>query len=123
MENAAKALLISGGILIAMLIISIAVFLFSNYSDIGNSYDKKTQAIEIQKFNTKFTAFEGRKDITIQEIVSLINFVEQYQNETGIETEVCISNRRLKNEDIIELIQENSIDEENETIKFFKCKL
>lgn len=95
MENASKALLISGGILIAMLIISIAVFLFANYNELGTSYDKNLEASEIQKFNEKFLKFEGRQDITIQEIVSLANFAREYNAETGASIQVVLQGSNL----------------------------
>lgn len=95
MENASKALLISGGILIAMLIISIAVFLFANYNGLGTSYEQTLDASEIQKFNEKFLKFEGRKDITIQEVVSLANFAREYNAETGSSIQVMLQGSNL----------------------------
>lgn len=83
MENASKALLISGGVLIGMLVISIGVYLFATYSGIGSSYEQTMQTTEIQKFNSNFTKFEGRTDITTYEIATLINFIKQHQEQTG----------------------------------------
>ena len=85
MENASKALLIAGGILIAILIVTVAVYLFANYSSIGESYGQTLQTTEIQKFNENFTRYEGREDITIQEIITLYNYVEEYKEKTGAE--------------------------------------
>lgn len=85
MENASKALLIAGGILIAILIVTVAVYLFANYGSIGKSYDQTLQTTETQKFNENFTRYEGREDVTIQEIVTLYNYVEEYKEKTGAE--------------------------------------
>lgn len=90
MENASNALLISGGILIAMLIIAMGVIIFSNYSEIGQTYDQTLQATEVQKFNANFLKFEGKTNITIQEIVTLANFVKQYNEKAGTNVEVLI---------------------------------
>lgn len=90
MENASNALLISGGILIAMLIIAIAVAIFSNYGELGQTYDQTLQATEIQKFNANFLKFEGKTDISIQEIVTLANFVKQYNEKAGTNIGVII---------------------------------
>ena len=96
MENATKALLISGGILIAMLVISIGIVLFSNYRDVGSSYQQQLSATQIQKFNANFTKFEGRNDIIIQEIVSLANFVKDYNTDNeGKEIEVILQGNDL----------------------------
>lgn len=88
MENASKALLIAGGILIAILIVTVAVFLFANYSSIGESYDQTVQINEVQKFNENFTRYEGRENITIQEIVTLYNFVKDYELKTGVKVTI-----------------------------------
>ncbi|MBQ2917476.1 MAG: hypothetical protein IJE59_04885 [Clostridia bacterium] len=126
MENASKALLISGSILIAMLIISIGVYLFSNYSDLGNSHNQRMQATEIQKFNSNFTKFEGREDITVQEIVSVVNFVKEYEEETEIKVTVNtpLGNdlSEKSNEYLVELIQNNSINKSNGAINYYKCE-
>lgn len=116
MENASNALLISGGILIAMLIIAIGVVIFSNYGELGLTYDQTLQATEIQKFNTNFLKFEGKTDISIQEIVTLVNFAKQYKEQTGTDIKVIIQGRGnlVEKEDITELIKTYS-DEK------FKC--
>lgn len=120
MENASKALLISGGILIAMLIISIAVFLFVNYNELGNSYERKLDAQEIQKFNEKFLKLEERKDITIQEIVSLANFVREYNNKTGANIQVILDGSNLvKEEELTRKIKEENEDKQ----KFYKVTI
>ena len=54
MENASKALLIGGGVLIALLILSIGVYLFVEFRNLGTSYEKNIETSEIQKFNTNF---------------------------------------------------------------------
>ncbi len=119
MENASKALLISGGILITMLVISIGVYLFANYRDLGESHERTMEASEIQEFNVNFLKFEGRKDITIQEIVTLANFAKQYEEKTEIHIEVILSGKGdlTTRNDIISLIQENLT--EGETNKYF----
>lgn len=104
MENASKALLISGGVLIGMLVISIGVYLFATYSDAGSSYEQTMQATEIQKFNTNFTKFEGRTDITIHEIITLANFAKQSQEKNGTQTSVYIQGKT----ELVEYLQANS---------------
>lgn len=114
MENASNALLIGGGILIAMLILSIGVYLFTNYSDLSASYERTMETTEIQKFNEKFLKFEGRQDITIQEIVSLANFVREYNKENGTSIVVLLQNQNTNLAgDNINLIEEIKNDTEN----------
>ena len=109
MENASKALLIGGSILIAMLTISIGLNLFMNYRDMGSSYERNLEATEIQKFNVNFTKFEERQDITIQEIVSLANFVREYNADNETEITVFLNSDNLAdNENLIDIVKEKN---------------
>lgn len=115
MENASKALLMAGGVLIAIIVISIGVFLFLSYGEIGSNYEETTATNEVTKYNTNFTKFLGRQDITIQEIVSTISFADNNEIMAGVVTEVYIgsikknhSNEEDYDEYITELITNNS---------------
>ena len=92
MENASKAFLIAGGVLIAILILSLGVYLVSTYGKLGTTYEGVTQENEIKKFNSNFTSLEGRTDITAQEIVTTINFCDEYENNYGTTASIVISN-------------------------------
>ncbi len=123
MENASKALLMAGGVLIAILILTVVVILFNTYGQLAPTYEKELEENEIKKFNNNFTKFEGREDITIQEIVSLTNFAKQYEQETEIGIEVIFSATDLTEKDeeyLINLIKDNSVNGDG-TIKHYKC--
>ena len=77
MENASKALLIAGGVLIAMIIASFGVYLYGVYRSHADTMLSAMSESEISEFNAKFTVFEGR-DLTINEVVSLKNLCSQY---------------------------------------------
>ncbi len=76
MENATKALIIAGGILIGILILSIGVLLINNAQTLSRSYDEKLQTDAINGFNNKFMQFAT--EINAQQMVSLINMI--YEN-------------------------------------------
>lgn len=88
MENASQALIIAGTILIALIILSIGVYLVSNYRQVGESYEQTKEITEITKFNTNFTKFEEREDITAQEIITLKNFAKNYDKQNDTTTTV-----------------------------------
>ena len=70
MENASKALIIAGAILIALLIISLGIFTFNKMSDSAKkiaNLDKE----EIQAFNSKLTPYTG-ENISGSQVNSLI---------------------------------------------------
>ena len=59
MENASKALIIAGAILLAILLITLGIYIFQQaQSTVNNS--GMSQA-EIQTFNSQFTKYEGTK--------------------------------------------------------------
>ncbi|MBR3163650.1 MAG: hypothetical protein IKF17_06105 [Clostridia bacterium] len=57
MENASKALIIAGAILLSILIISLGIMIFRNASSVVNN--NAMSEVEMQQFNTKFTQYEG----------------------------------------------------------------
>lgn len=57
MENASQALFMAAGVLIAIMVISIGVYLFSSASRIAESYETTMSATEIQKFNNQFEKY------------------------------------------------------------------
>ena len=71
MENASKALIIAGAILLAILLISLGIMIFNQAQDtVSNS--GMAQA-EMQAFNNKFLKYEGKR--TGSEVKALINEV------------------------------------------------
>ena len=59
MENASKALIIAGSILIALLLVSVGIMLFNGSSGLFNSARSKMTDQEKSLFNSTFTAYEG----------------------------------------------------------------
>lgn len=57
MENASKALLIAGAILIAIVLITLGVLVLGKGQEVAKEADMS--ATEISAFNAKFTQFEG----------------------------------------------------------------
>ena len=72
MENASKALIIAGAILLAILIISLGIGIFNQAQDtIGNGGMSKA---EITTFNSNFTKYEGvRKGSDVKAMIQEVN--------------------------------------------------
>ncbi len=94
MENASKALLIAGEVLIAIIILTIGITLYSMYSDQAKEYNQIMTTTEIQKFNSKFDVYAGRTDITAQEVVSVVNLAKEY----GDAVKIIIQNKSFSSE-------------------------
>ena len=88
MENASKALLIAGGVLIAIMILTIGVSLRNNLSKNAETYIENLDFQEIQKYNSNFTIYaDSEKVITAQDIVTVIGVAKK----AGWGTEVHVS--------------------------------
>lgn len=93
MENASKALIMAGGILIAIAIISIGLYLFANARNIGTTTDTRLKKQEAEMFNSQFTEFITKKDnnenLTAQDVATIINLVRNaYNNIQSIELDI-----------------------------------
>ena len=74
MENASKALLIAGAILIAILLIAMGMKVFTSTSGTTDSVEGTMNATEIAMFNNKFLAYTGYPK-TKSDIKALLNIV------------------------------------------------
>lgn len=59
MENASKALLIAGAVLIVILLISVGIMIFNSSKGLFGSATTNMSQQEKTMFNTKFTMYEG----------------------------------------------------------------
>lgn len=76
MENASKAVIIAGGLLITLIILSLLVIVFSQ---IGGIYSERERALsleQIEEYNRQFTAYE--KSLYGSELLSLANLIDDY---------------------------------------------
>ena len=86
MENASKALLMAGGVLLGVLILALMVTLFASASGLSKTYEETKQSEAIQQFNSNFTKYLGKK-LTTHEVVTICNFAS-------------IDNNKVKNVDV-----------------------
>ena len=77
MENASKALIMAGGMLLAILIISLLIYAWSLFSKYQASQDSLSEIEDVSKFNEQFANYE-RDGIQGYEILSLVNKVIDY---------------------------------------------
>lgn len=74
MENASKALIIAGAILISILLISVGIIVMNAINDPVTQAGSSTESQAIDTFNSKFTAYEGEvKGSTVRSLISAIN--------------------------------------------------
>ncbi len=96
MENASKALLIAGSVLIGILLLTLFVYLYTQLSENASNVYSTIDHAEISKFNQKFLNYKGRgidiighddsgtpitNPLTIQDVVTIVNMAKDNNKE------------------------------------------
>lgn len=113
MENATKALLIAGGMIITVMLLTLLVF---GYNRLASNYESENEFLtneQLDKFNKQFQNY-SEKVIRGNELISLMNKVIDYNATKAYDTE--IQYKRIKVKIVIgnhkdEFLYENNINE------------
>lgn len=110
MENASNALMMAGGVLIGVIIVSIMVYAFSMGGEFASSYEASKEQIAIARFNEQFTRFDSKKTVSAHQLITLTNLIESYNEKAGAKmVDLIISNQSILNtKDLQEKINELS---------------
>ena len=82
MENAAKGLLIAGGILMAVIVLSLGARIFTTFGSEAQTHNQAITEQEIWAFNNKFMdCIDNNNQATIQDIITMINLALATENE------------------------------------------
>lgn len=84
MENASKALIMAGGVLVGLLVITIGVMLYINFSNSSKSMTSNWDTAELTKYNSSFLVYVSRTDISAQELMSLVSLSQQREGNIKI---------------------------------------
>lgn len=76
MENASKALMIAGGVLIALIIIIMFIIMFNNLANIEKEQEEQTKVEQVAAFNAEFEAY-NKKVMYGVDVITLINKVAE----------------------------------------------
>lgn len=79
MANASKALLMAGGILISIIIIGVAVYMYNGILKAKAQEDENQYAKTILKMNSQIEVFTGASKIYGSDVLSLCNLLEDYK--------------------------------------------
>lgn len=77
MENASKALLMAAGVLIGIMVLSLAVYLATSFSQLYADVNEKNVQQQLVQFNTRYTAYEYRTDLTIYDILTVVGYAKE----------------------------------------------
>lgn len=124
MENATKALLISAGILIGIIILSIAVYLYGGISSYMSRTQDEMESNAIYKFNTQFLNYqtEGDEELSFQDVVTAANIAYENNFEGGLIEEGYVGdgNSNYVQVDIKGYVNPNSKEEVNALYENFE---
>lgn len=85
MENASKALLMAAGVLIGVLILTLAVYLFISFGATSAELHELSQRNQLDEFNIQFTQYEGKSDVTIYDIVTVAGLARDNNEYYGLD--------------------------------------
>lgn len=106
MENASRALLMAAGILVGLIIISIAVYLFTTYGQYSKETYEKMSDTQIDQFNSQFLKYEGLS-CSAHDVVSIVNLAQQNNIEYELQEQTAYSDNTFYVQVDIEKKQKN----------------
>ena len=80
MENVSKALLIAGGVLIAIIILSMFLTMYNRVSSIAKTQEDKKAIEQVQEFNAEYEAFDKSIMYGV-DVITLYNKINNHNNE------------------------------------------
>ena len=94
MENASKALIIAGGVLIVILVLTVFAYINTKMGSGTHNLYSRLEDHDITEFNQKFLNYDGNKNLKIQDVVTLINTANNANknNNIGAQVSVLVNN-------------------------------
>lgn len=83
MENASQALIIAAGVLIGVIILSMAVYLFNVFGGYASETQNKIDEKTLSQFNDKFLRYNGLTNLTIQDLITVKNYALENNKKYG----------------------------------------
>ena len=105
MENASKALIIAGGVLIVILVLTLFAYINTKMGSGTHNLYSRLEDHDITEFNQKFLNYDDNKNLKIQDVVTLINTADNANknNNIGAQVEVLVNNASYLNKSTDEL--------------------
>lgn len=108
MENASKALLITAGVFLGVMLLAVMIYVFRQGASINESYDNKQINLQLELYNSQFENFD-RSNNNIIDVISLCNLAFDVNKEcdfdktSAVEVEIRIGTQTFKipNTDLI----------------------
>ena len=139
MENASKALIMSASILIGIIILSIAAYLFTAFGGSSKQIQEKVDSRVLAEFNNNFTKYLGSNTCTIHDIVNLAKFARRTNEQmeyTPADSnapyyiQVILDKKDItqySEDELITLLNNNSVAKDTDgnligSLQYYKCE-
>ena len=107
MENASKALIIAGGVLAGILLLTLFSYLVMQMKNYAFYNYSKMNEHEVLEFNQKFLQYEGRDNLAIQDVITIINLAKDNNKKANkpLTITVYVENVDWTNQNTYELLE------------------
>lgn len=126
MENAAKALIIAGGGLLLVLVLTLAMFIFKRMATQTSSFYREMSDSERFEYNQKFFNYES-ENLRIQDVVTLINLVKDANEKQRAPVTIKVSFGEdediLDNFDVNSFLSQEILASDDNNKKKYKCNV
>lgn len=100
MENASKALIIAGSVLIALMIIAALILMFTNLSSYQETNIQNTKEAQIIEFNNQFETY-NRENVRGSDMISLMNRIIDYNSRKSDDTDIQFRRMEIEISNIV----------------------
>lgn len=97
MENASKALFMAAGVLIGVLILTLAVYLFATFGSTSAELHKQQATDRLNEFNSQFTSYEAKNEngLTIYDFITVASLATENNKYYDLPDKTGISDSSL----------------------------
>lgn len=123
MENASKAILIAGGVLIAMVLLTFFVYLFNQMGSSTKSIYSMLEESEITEFNQQFYNYDTERSgkiLNVQDVATLINLAMDNNKTQKLPTEITVM---VDGNNLTDSSYEAWLSEKTSSDSTYKCKV
>lgn len=99
MENASQALLIAGGIFLALLTIGVLIVMLGHAGTIQNAQQSKEEVERIAKWNDEWQAY-NKSYLYATEVYTVLKKVAQNNSENAYKIKISINNGTTESDDV-----------------------
>lgn len=116
MENASKALLITAGVILGVMLLAVMVYVFRQGASVNETYDQKQINLQLELYNSQFENFDKQNN-NIMDVISLCNLAFDVNKECNFDTSTAVEIEIEIGSEIFKMPNSNLITERNTILK------